>query len=387
MPPSVGRVKTSGASLCVLAAVILGCSVPVSRSLLSFPTMTGQALRYAVAAAALGTLVRLRTRLRVRLRARRPAGPARRPAASARPGPRELARPGSRHPARPGPRHPARSGPRELVRLAALAATGLAGFNVCLLAALRHADAPVVGTIVGATPLLLAVLGPALRRQRPSPRLVAAATVVVAGAALVEGGGNADAAGLAYALGALAGEAAFSLLAAPLLPRLGPVRVSAWTCALAVPMLAAGAVLAGEPLRMPRSGELAALLYLGLVLTVLAFMAWYAGLARLGVERAGICFGIMPVAALAATAVLDGRVPPPAQITGVLLVGAGLAAGLGMSRLGSSRLGSSHVGSSHVGSSRATLDGADRVGVGEGGLAQRALGVEPAVAGRGHDGE
>jgi drug/metabolite transporter (DMT)-like permease len=293
MPPTVGGVKRSGALLCVTAAVILGCSVPVSRSVLGFPILTGQALRYALAALVLAVFVR-----------------------------RVLARPW------------VRLSRTDVVRLAALAATGLAGFNVCLLAALRHADPAVVGTVIGATPLVLAVLGPALQRRRPSVRVVAAASAVVAGAALVEGGGHADATGLAYSLGSLAGEAAFSLLAAPLLPRLGPVRVSAYGCALAVPLLACCAVATGEPARwrLPHPAELAAFGYLGLVLTALAFLAWYAGLARLGVERAGMCFGLMPVAALAATAVLDGRIPPLAQVAGVLVVGAGLAFGLTASR-------------------------------------------------------
>lgn len=277
--------------MCATAATILGSSVPISRSVLSFPTLTGQALRYALAALALGALVGL---------------------------------------GRPG----ARIGGADLIRLVALAATGLVGFNACLLAALRHADPPVVGIVVGATPLVLAVLGPALQRRRPSLLVVAAAAVVVAGAALVEGSGHADATGIAYCLGALAGEAAFSLLAAPLLPRLGPVRVSAWSCALAVPLLVGAAAVTGEPhrWRSPHLAELAALAYLGLVLTVLAFLAWYAGLARLGVERAGMCFGLMPVAALAATAALDARVPPPAQVAGVLVVGAGLALGLTATR-------------------------------------------------------
>ena len=322
MPPSVGPVKTSGALLCATAAAVLGASVPISRSILDYPTLTGQALRYALAAVALGLLVSL-------LFSRAAA---------------------------PWP------GRRDLLRLAALAATGLAGFNVCLLAALRHADPATVGTVVGATPLLLAVLGPVLQRRRPSARIVAAATVVVFGAALVEGGGHTSALGLAYSVGALAGEAAFSLLAAPLLPRLGPVRVSAWSCACAVPMLLAGAVATGEPARwrLPHPGELAALVHLGVVLTALAFIAWYAGLARLGVERAGMCFGLMPVATLAATGLLDARMPPPAQIAGVLLVGAGLATGL---------------------RSPLPLDGPDGVGISQGRLAERPLGVQTVGSG------
>src|SRR5258708_6588112 len=84
------------------------------------------------------------------------------------------------------------------------------------------------------------------------------------------------AAGLAWATGALGGEVCFSLLAAPLLPALGPVRVSAWACALAVPQLALACALTGEwrRMRVPTAAESAALLYVAVVLTVLAFLCW-----------------------------------------------------------------------------------------------------------------
>jgi drug/metabolite transporter (DMT)-like permease len=145
---------------------------------------------------------------------------------------------------------------------------------------------------------------------------------------LVEGTGRADRVGLLAAVATLVGEVLFSLLAAPLLPRLGPVRVSAWTCALAVPMLVPLAVLAGERPRLPTVAEAAAFAYLSLVLTVGAFLAWYAGLHRLGVARAGLFIGILPVATLLAAAALDGRLPPPAQLGGVLVVAAALAASM-----------------------------------------------------------
>jgi drug/metabolite transporter (DMT)-like permease len=158
-----------------------------------------------------------------------------------------------------------------------------------------------------------------------SGRLVLASTVVVLGAALVEGTGRADATGLTAAAGTLAGEVLFSMLAAPLLPRLGPVRVSAWTCALAVPMLVVSAAVAGEHPRVPTVAEAAALAYLALVLTVGAFLLWYAGLHRLGVARAGVFVGVLPVATLGAAALLDLRAPSAPQAIGVLIVATGLA--------------------------------------------------------------
>jgi drug/metabolite transporter (DMT)-like permease len=245
----------------------------------AYPTLTGQALRYAVAVTILALLVR--------------------------------------------PGRPVR--PMDLLRLAALSATGLVGFNVCLLAALRHAEVAVVGTIVGCSPLVLAIVGPLSHRTRPAARLVLASAVVVAGAALVEGTGRADRTGLLAAAGTLAGEVLFSLLAAPLLPRLGPVRVSAWTCALAVPMLGVSALVLGERPRVPTVAEAVGFGYLALVLTVGAFLLWYAGLHRLGVARAGMFVGVLPVSTLAAAALLDGRLPRLAQVVGVLIVAVGLA--------------------------------------------------------------
>jgi len=266
---------------CVLTCAILGGSFVVSRSIVGYPILTGQALRYALAAVALFALIR-RPRLRVR-----PSG-------------------------------------RELGRLALVAATGLVAFNVLLLLALRHADPAVIGTIVGVSPLLLALLGPLQEGRRPAPRLLGAAGVVVGGAALVSGFGAHDGAGIVAAIGVLGCEAAFSLLAAPLLPRLGPVRVSAWSTALAVPMLLLLLPFTGERPRLPDVSEAAALAFLGLVLTVVAFVCWYTGVAGLGVDRAGVFVALVPVFALLTTAAVDRELPGPAKVAGVALVGAGL---------------------------------------------------------------
>jgi len=211
--------------------------------------------------------------------------------------------------------------------LVALGAIGLAAFNAFVLIGLRHAEPAVIGTAIGAAPLILALLGPLLAGRRPATRLAAASAVVVAGTALVEGLGRTDAIGLAAALGALACEAAFSMLAAPLLPGLGAVRVSAYSCLLAVPLLVIGAVAAGElaTLRLPTAVEAAGLAYLAVFVTVVAFLSWFLGMQQLGVERAGVLVGVLPLATLAVSSIMDGQLPGPGAATGVLVVVAGLA--------------------------------------------------------------
>ena len=273
-------------ALCILGMVIVGSSVAVSRLVTDYPMLTGQALRYAVAAVLLFGVARF-------------------------------------FPA------PARTRPtrRDLVMLVALGVIGLAAFNACVLIGLRHAEPAVIGTAIGAAPLILALLGPLLARRRPATRLVAASAVVVAGTALVEGFGRTDAIGLAAALGALACEAAFSMLAAPLLPGLGAVRVSAYSCLLAVPLLVIGAVIVGEPAawRLPTGVETLGLAYLAVFVTVVAFVAWFLGLQQLGVERAGVLVGVLPLATLSTTSVMDGQLPGLGATLGILVVAAGLA--------------------------------------------------------------
>src|SRR5947208_9389063 len=84
---------------------------------------------------------------------------------------------------------------------------------------------------------------------------------------------------------------------------------------------------ATEEWRPPTVAESFGLLYLALPLTVGAFLMWYTGLRRLGVARAGMFAGILPVATLAATSLLDLRLPGPLAVAGTALVAAGLLIG------------------------------------------------------------
>ncbi|GAA1872720.1 DMT family transporter [Asanoa iriomotensis] len=288
--------KGTAVGFCVLGMTLVGSSVAVSQLLLDYPTLTAQALRYTAAAAVLFLIAH-------------------------------------RFPQLGGARPGVRPTPRELGILLVVAATGMAGFNACIMLALHHDTEPaVVGTVIGVAPLGLALLGPLVAgsRARPSARIVAAAVVVVGGTALVEGTGRATPIGLLGAGGALVGEILFSLLAAVVLPRLGAVRVAAYSCALAVPLLLVGALVAGEPAawRLPTAAEAGALVYLAGLMTVAAFVVWFIGLERLGVERAGILVGLMPVATLVTAAVMATALPGFGPALGVLIVAAGLAFGL-----------------------------------------------------------
>ena len=271
------------------AMAAVGSSFAVLDGLRDYPAAGGQAMRYAVGAALLAALARGR-----------------------------IGRPSR----------------TELVRLALLAATGLAAFNVLVLVAEDSMDPGSVGVVVATVPVLLALAGPLQAGRRPQARLVAAGAIVAAGAAAIlvptHPGGDISATGLAAALGALACEAAFSLLAAPLLGSLGPIGVSAWAAGLAVPMLALLAIPTGG-VRTPTATEAACLAWLAVVISG-AFVLWYSAIRALGVERTGLFAGVLPVAALFCAAALGGSALTPGRVAGVLAVAAGIAAGLSVGR-------------------------------------------------------
>jgi drug/metabolite transporter (DMT)-like permease len=227
---------------------------------------------------------------------------------------------------------------REALALAALAATGLVLFNLFVIEGVRETDPATVGVIVGCVPVVLAFAGPLLEKRPLSGRVIVAAVVVAAGAAGVQwAGGGITAAGLMLAVGALGCEAAFSLLALPHLARLGPLAVSTYACLFAVPLLALWSLLAeGPSLPLPDAEQAAALAYLALGVTVFGFLAWYSAVGLLGVERAGLFSGVLPVSALAFSAALGLAEITPGRLAAVAVVALGVTLGVGgrTSRLG-----------------------------------------------------
>lgn len=277
----------TGAAFAALGMLCVGSSMAVSQAIVDAPIFTVQAVRYAMAAAVLLVLGRL----------------------SGRPLPR--------------PRG------REWLWLGAVATSGLVLFNIGVVRGVQHAEPAVIGVAVASVPLVLALAGPLAARRRPAPLVVVAAVIVTAGAVLVEGGGRTDAAGLAYALLVLVTEVGFTLLAVPVLDRLGPWAVSmhaTWIAAVLLGVLGA-AVEGPAALGTLTAGDLAAAGYLALVVTALAFVVWYSAVARLGAGRAGLFTGVVPVAAAAGGVLLGGQVPAPAVWAGTAVVALGLVVG------------------------------------------------------------
>jgi drug/metabolite transporter (DMT)-like permease len=263
-----------------LAAGLVGASFPVSEALVDYPYEAGQAIRYLIGALILTLLLKGR-----------------------------LGRPTV----------------KEFALLFGVAAVGMVIFNLAVLGTVDRIGATNAGVVIGASPVVLALVVPLIARRAPNRRFVTAALIVVAGAALVNGTDDRlSTIGLGLALTALAGEVGFTLLAAPLLPRLGAMRVAAWASWIATAQLL---VLTRGEIPTPTVEHAAAIGYLAVITTALAFVLWFGAVQRLGADRAGLLIGLMPVAAVVVDAALNGRTPSPADVAGTAIVAAGVVLG------------------------------------------------------------
>jgi drug/metabolite transporter (DMT)-like permease len=291
--------ERAGVGLAAGSVLLAGGSVAASSLLDGYPVLGGQAVRYLAAGLLLAAWARL-----TRTPLPRPAG-------------------------------------RDWAWLAGLAAVGLAGCSVLMIQATRVADPASVGVIIGAAPLILIVAAAIAARRRPTRRVLLAAAVVTAGSAAAQLGGGTgpafSAPGLLWSAGALGGVLGTSLLAAPVLPRLGAFAVTVYACGLAGLLLLAAAAVArtagGPPiLRTPTPTQLAALAFLTIAVTALVFIAWYGALGRLGVARAGLFNGLIPVTSLAAVALTGTGTITPVRLLAALAVLAGVILGLSRAR-------------------------------------------------------
>lgn len=268
--------------------MVVGSSVAVSQTLTHAPLFTAQAIRYAAAVPVLLAVARL-----ARARIVRPRG-------------------------------------QEWFWLAGIAAMGLVLFNVAIVRGVAHAQPAAIAVALALVPILLGVIGPALQRQRPSRQILVAALVVTAGSVLVEGAGHTGAAGLAWAAVALACEASFTLLAVPVLPRHGAWGVSVHSVWMGAIMLTVLGLVTDGPAAATRLtvANWAAIGYLAVMVTAVAFLLWYSTVAALGPGPVGLLTGIAPVSAALTGILTGGRIPGPLVWLGLLVVITGLAAGL-----------------------------------------------------------
>ncbi|MDO8211975.1 DMT family transporter [Conexibacter sp. CPCC 206217] len=265
--------------------LFVGTSFVAFAELGAYPTATGQAMRYALAAAVLFLALPSKAR-------RLPSS-------------------------------------RDAVSMLLLSAGGVVGSNVLMVAAVREVGPAPVGMIAGCLPVVLALLAPLSERRRPSRRSLAAALLVSVGVATVSGGGALSLMGAGAAVAALLLQAGFMVAIGGILGRMGAHRVAAWTCLAAALVSAAAAALFDHGFALPARGEALAIVYLGLFVTAAAFLCWSFAVLALGAARMGLFVGAVPLLALVSAVALGHDAVSVSAASGCVAIVAGVVYGLG----------------------------------------------------------
>ncbi|WBO20772.1 DMT family transporter [Sphingomonas abietis] len=210
--------------------------------------------------------------------------------------------------------------------LLALAALGLAGSNTLAYLALRQTSATSALLVQSAIPVTIVASGFLLFGDRVSGRQLMAIGFALSGVLAVILG-RPGAAGSFDQGTLLAGAAMLSQsLYATLLrrrPRLHPASFLLLTFAGAAALMLPFQLLAGAPLPLHDRSGMAALAYLAIGPSVLAFFLFNRGVALIGSGRAGLFFYLMPVfGTIFATFALHEAIGP-FELGGFALVGIG----------------------------------------------------------------
>ncbi|WP_233834332.1 DMT family transporter [Paraburkholderia sp. ZP32-5] len=292
--------RYTGYLFCALAMIGVGSTVVVSKTIAAgLPPFSATALRFAIAFALLVIAMRWR-----------------------------------------GVRWP-RLDRRDTLLVIAQAGAGSVGYTVLLISGMRLASAADAGVILGTLPAVSAAVAMLALGERPAPALLGAIVLATAGVLactvhldeLRAPRVSASLPGNALVFAAVICEALFILLNRKLRTPVAPLPLSALMCGIGLAVALVPAWLE-RPWTLPvDAAALLGVVYYALVPTLVGFVLWYAGAARISAAEAGLTTALVPVSALAFAALLLHERIGAAQLMGAACVlGAVLLASFGRMR-------------------------------------------------------
>lgn len=220
--------------------------------------------------------------------------------------------------------------PRSHWRWVAVAVLSLWLNQVMFVYALRTTTASTVALVLGATPAFAALLGLALRTERPSQRFWLGAALSFAGVGLVALGSGGDVSGdlggIVLAIVTAATWAVYSVAITPLMRHASPIRISA----VVLPLAWLGIAAAGTPQVLRQDwGAVAAVVWLVIAVAtlgplVVTTVLWFRILDRIGPARATLATNLQPFVAAVFAVVLLSEHVTWVQVAGGALVAAGI---------------------------------------------------------------
>lgn len=225
----------------------------------------------------------------------------------------------------------ARPSVKQGLQLAALGFFGIFFYNLCFFYGLQYINASRASLIVALNPAVIGLASWWLFKERLS-RLKATGIVLCIGGAglvivsrdpsLLQGAARGWIGDLLI-FGCVLGWGIYSLFSKKLNDSLGPLQTVTWSILLGTLMLWLTCAAAGEihveALRALGMEQWLSLLYLGVLGSALAYIAWYDGIRRIGATRSGVFIALNPL-----TAVLLGALLLDERLTALMCVGGGV---------------------------------------------------------------
>lgn len=220
---------------------------------------------------------------------------------------------------------------RDAGRVVAAGLFVVLGYHFCLNLGTRHTTSAAAALVVALAPALTLVLAVLLGLDRVRPRQVAGLAVAFGGVAVVvalgtgEGLSLESAKGPAIVLGAPLSFALYNVLLEPLLGRHDLLALTAATSLVgSVALLPFADRSTVDAVTGISRGDLALLLYLGVLATLLGYVVWNVGLRALGPTRAVSYTNANSPLAIAFGALFLGETVTPWLLLGAALVVGGI---------------------------------------------------------------
>ncbi|WP_113132007.1 DMT family transporter [Hyphomicrobiales bacterium] len=220
---------------------------------------------------------------------------------------------------------------RDWLILIAQAGAGSVGYTTLLIAGLSLTSATDAGVVIGTLPIVSAAIAILLLGERPDRRMLAAIALAAVGVLTIvfkpgEGAAHSPL-GIVLIFGAVICEGLFILINRRVRAEISPLALSTLMAGIGLAVALIPALFEAPSAAQIDKGAIVAVLYYALIPTVVGFVLWYAGSARVSGTEASVFTALAPVSAVLFAFLLLGEPVGTHQLLGI---GCVLAAVLGL---------------------------------------------------------
>lgn len=216
---------------------------------------------------------------------------------------------------------------RDRLLLILQASAGSVGYTVLLIAGLRLTPAINGGVIAGTLPAVSAMFAILVLGERPRWTTLTAIALATLGVTMITLRGNGSFTfssttllGNTLVFGAVVCEAVFILLNKRLRVPLAPLPQSTLMCGIGLGVAIVPAILERPWLTDASQAAVMGVAYYALVPTVIGFLLWYAGAARVSGGEASLFTAFLPVSAVVLATTVLGETIGLSQLAGIVCV-------------------------------------------------------------------